>query len=203
MVHERHADAVGVLLHDLLRLLLRTDEQHGPPTSTEVANELVGLLEAGERLLEVDDVDPGSLPEQVALHLRIPPSGLVAEVHAGLEELPPGDDRHVSLLWLSLRPDRPAGGPGLSTLGPRRRGHRTCVLGADAPARAVYQRRCATGGGGNGRRPAIARRSLRRVGHLVRDRQVAIRPRSHDRDVQQVHQDDEGPRTRIGVDPQE
>ncbi len=93
-------DAVRVLLDDLLGLLLGADEQDRPAATAEIADELVRLLDALEGLLEVDDVDPGSLPEQVALHLRIPPSGLVAEVHAGLEELPPGDDRHVTLLML-------------------------------------------------------------------------------------------------------
>ena len=113
MVHERHADPVGVLFHDLLGLLLRADEQDRPATSAQIANELVGLLDPLEGLLEVDDVDPGSLPEQIALHLRVPPPRLVAEVHAGLEELPPGDDRHVSLLMCGffLRPDLPVGGP--------------------------------------------------------------------------------------------
>ena len=90
--------AVGVLLHDLLRLLLRADEQHDAAAAAEAADELVGLLEARQGLLEVDDVDAGTLPVQEAVHLRVPPARLVAEVHARFEELPPGDDRHGCLL---------------------------------------------------------------------------------------------------------
>ena len=98
VVHERHADARRVLLHDFLGLLLRADEQHDAAAAAEALHELVGLLEAREGLLEVDDVDAGTLPVQESLHLRVPPARLVAEVHARLEELPPGDDRHEALL---------------------------------------------------------------------------------------------------------
>jgi hypothetical protein len=78
----------------LLRLLLGADEQDRAAAAAEALDEVVGLLEAGQGPLEVDEVDPGTLPEQVGLHLRVPPARLVAEMHARLEELPPGDDRH-------------------------------------------------------------------------------------------------------------
>src|SRR5207244_13381107 len=100
-------DPGRVLRNDFLSLLLRPDEQDDAAATAEPLDEGVGLLEPGQRSLEVDDVDPGTLPEEVPLHLRVPPSRLVAEVHARLEELPPGDDRHAC----SLRLCPPLGSP--------------------------------------------------------------------------------------------
>ena len=44
---------------------------------------------------EVDDVDPVALREDERAHLGIPAAGLVAEVNAGLEQLPHGDGGHA------------------------------------------------------------------------------------------------------------
>jgi hypothetical protein len=41
--------------------------------------------------LEIDDVNPVALTEDVFLHLGIPAAGLVAEVHSGLQQLLHGD----------------------------------------------------------------------------------------------------------------
>src|SRR5207249_8763778 len=79
-IDERHADPRGVLLNRLLRLLLRADEQHGSASTPDLEGESVGLVEPGEGLLEVDDVDAGSLPVQEAAHLRVPAPCLVSEV---------------------------------------------------------------------------------------------------------------------------
>ena len=57
-------------------------------------DELVGAVDVGQRLLQVDDVDAVALGEDVALHLRVPAPGLVPEVHAGVEQLLHGDDGH-------------------------------------------------------------------------------------------------------------
>ena len=46
-----------------------------------------GLVEEREGLVEVYDVDPGPLGEDVALHLGVPALGLVSEVDPGLEQL--------------------------------------------------------------------------------------------------------------------
>ena len=43
------------------------------------------LLEQRLRLGEIDDVDAAALGEDESLHLRIPATGLVAEVNAGLQ----------------------------------------------------------------------------------------------------------------------
>src|SRR6185312_582119 len=54
--------------------------------------EPVGGVDALEGLLQVDDVDPVALPEDEALHLRVPAPGLVTEVDPGLQQLLHGDD---------------------------------------------------------------------------------------------------------------
>src|SRR5262249_45425365 len=107
-------------------LFLGADEEHGPVPAADVPKERMGALDALQGFLEVDDVDPGTLPEDEAPHLRIPPSRLVAEVHAGFEQLPSGDDGHgitscsVSLPRPRLPRLRPRGDPAP--------GRRACVL---------------------------------------------------------------------------
>ena len=66
------------------------------------------LIEQAHRLLQIDDVDPGALAEDEAAHLRVPPAGLVAEVHAGLEQLAHRGRGHGSS-FSRLRVVRPAG----------------------------------------------------------------------------------------------
>ena len=56
-----------------------------PPCATVSLHELVGAVDVGQRLLQVDDVDAVALGEDVALHLRVPAAGLVPEVHAGIQ----------------------------------------------------------------------------------------------------------------------
>src|SRR5207244_3871069 len=127
-------DPGRVLRNDFLSLLLRPDEQDDAAATAEPLDEGVGLLEPGQRSLEVDDVDPRTLPEEVPLHLRVPPSRLVAEMHARLEELPPSDDRHGVLLSVvsSARIDPMAArrACGTPACGPR-----ACVLDAKARRR--------------------------------------------------------------------
>ena len=77
-----------MLLHRVLRLLLRADEEDGAAALGEVADERVRLLEHLLRLLEVDDVDAAALGEDEAAHLRVPAARLMAEVDAGLQQLP-------------------------------------------------------------------------------------------------------------------
>src|SRR5439155_4709649 len=93
----RHADALRLLLDRVLGLLLRADEHDDAVPRREIADELVRLLEALERLLQIDDVDAAALGEDEALHLRIPAAGLMTEVDSGLQELLHGDDGHLLL----------------------------------------------------------------------------------------------------------
>ena len=94
VTHVRHADALRLLLDRVLRLLLRADEQNRAVPLREVAGEVVRLLEQGLSLLEVDDVDAAALGEDESLHLRVPATGLVTEVHSGLQKLAHGDNSH-------------------------------------------------------------------------------------------------------------
>src|SRR5205807_3538924 len=95
----------------LLCLLLGADEQHTAALGDRVLDEVERLLDVVEGLAQVDDVDPVALGEDEALHLRVPPPGLVSEVDAALQELAHGHYGHVRVLlwspWLSRR----AGGP--------------------------------------------------------------------------------------------
>src|SRR5207248_1845459 len=53
----------------------------------QVVGEALRLLEERLRLEQVDDVDAVALAEDEAAHLRVPATRLVAEVHAGLQQL--------------------------------------------------------------------------------------------------------------------
>src|SRR5690606_12756309 len=50
-----------------------------------------------QRLLQVDDVDVIAPGHDEARHLGVPPTGLVPEVDAALEELAHGDDGHAEV----------------------------------------------------------------------------------------------------------
>ena len=128
VVHVRHADALRLLLDGVLRLLLRADEEHGAAPLGDVAHELVRLLEQLERLLQVDDVDAAALGEDVAAHLRVPAPGLVAEVDAGLQQLPHGDHCHgCSPFWLFAGSSGGPDGTGLEQAGTATRPTRRVV----------------------------------------------------------------------------
>ena len=94
MVHVGHVDALGLQLHGLAGLLLGAHEEHAAPALGEIAHERMRLLDQLQRLLQVDDVDAGALAEDEPAHLRVPATCLVAEVHAGLEQLAHGDRGH-------------------------------------------------------------------------------------------------------------
>src|SRR5438105_4442219 len=95
LIDEVHSGALRFLGDRLLRLLLCADKEDLPAVGGQVPHEDVGLLDARQRLLKVDDVDPVPLHEDEALHLRVPAAGLMSEVDSGLEELLHRDDGHV------------------------------------------------------------------------------------------------------------
>src|SRR6185369_17508368 len=88
---------LGVAADGVLGLLLGADEQHRAAVGRQVTHEVVGGLDAGQRLLEIDDVDAVALAEDETLHLGVPTAGLVPEVHTGFEHLSNGDDGHDGL----------------------------------------------------------------------------------------------------------
>src|SRR5215218_9181086 len=94
-LHVRDAPEVRLELLELalhrdpvLALLLRADEEDRATPLGDVPRERGRLVEEALRLLQIDDVDAAPLSEQEAAHLRIPAACLVAEVDAGLQELP-------------------------------------------------------------------------------------------------------------------
>src|SRR5688500_9877610 len=83
---------LGFSLDDGLELLLGADEQDALALEHHAPEEVLGVLDLPEGLLEIDDVDAGAFGEDEPAHLRIPPARLVAEVNAGLQQ--------VLQLWL-------------------------------------------------------------------------------------------------------
>ena len=102
LVHIWHVRVVGEIAHGILRLLLGADEQHGATLGRDIAGEVVGGLDAGECLLEIDDVDAIALAVDEALHLWVPAAGLVPEVDTCFQHLSHGDDGHDVLLHCGL-----------------------------------------------------------------------------------------------------
>src|SRR4029079_7561155 len=103
-------------LDGVLALLLGADEQYRAAPLRHVADIVVGVLQQLDRLLEIDDVDAPALAEDEPAHLGVPSPRLMAEVHAGLEQLSHGDCGHAQSSWSRLN-DVPTGGdirnPGL------------------------------------------------------------------------------------------
>ena len=95
-----HIAAQGLVLDGLLRLLLGTHEQQGLAVLGQLAHEVIGLLQLLHGLLQVDDIDPVALGINVGGHLGVPPTGLVAEVHAGLQQLLHRYDCHDCFLLI-------------------------------------------------------------------------------------------------------
>jgi len=106
LVHIGHVAAVSGLADRVLGLLLGADEQDGAAIGSHVAHEVVGGLDAAQRLVEIDDVDAIALTEDETLHLRVPTPGLMPEVGTGLDHLAHRDDSHGNLLFCGYPPIR-------------------------------------------------------------------------------------------------
>ena len=98
VVHVRHSTARSEVLNRLPRLLLGADEQHGATIGHGAADKTVGGVDAFQRLLKIDDVDPVALTEDEPTHLRVPAAGLMAEVNSGGQQLFHSDNSHGSVL---------------------------------------------------------------------------------------------------------
>ena len=68
------------LADNWLGLFLRAHEQNLTASANGVAQKITGSLELVDGLREVDNVDSVVCPENVGLHLRIPPTSLVAKM---------------------------------------------------------------------------------------------------------------------------
>ena len=84
--------------HRALGLLLGPHEEDRAAVGHQVPDERVGGLDAAQRLAQVDEIDPVALTQDEALHLRVPPPRLVAEVHPGFQKLSHGNDGHRYVL---------------------------------------------------------------------------------------------------------
>ena len=102
VVDVRHTDAGCFLSNCFLSLLLGTNEQDGAAVCNGFLDELISLVNVGQRLLQVDDVDAVTVGEDETTHLRIPATGLVAKVHTSVEELAHGYNCHDSLAFFYL-----------------------------------------------------------------------------------------------------
>ena len=91
-------------LDRLLGLLLGADEQHLSALRDGVEKELAGILELHDGLAQVDDVDAVAGIENEGLHLRVPATGLVTEMHACFEELFNADIGFQSVSCVAIRP---------------------------------------------------------------------------------------------------
>src|SRR5262249_38717202 len=93
----------GLFLNDLLRLLLGAHEQHAVATANRVDQEAVGTTEQPHSMLQINDMDAVTRPEDVRPHLRVPAFGLVPKVYASLQKLA-HRDRGILRLLLSFHP---------------------------------------------------------------------------------------------------
>ena len=103
----------------VLRLALGAHEEHDLALGRQVLHKFRRFLEHLQRLLQVDDVDPVALSEDVFLHLGIPALGLMPEVNTRFEQLLHGDVSQ-STSSFGLHPSRrPEGCSGLPFPSPR------------------------------------------------------------------------------------
>ena len=58
-----------------------------PPFFSGLTNEHISFFKLLNGLVKVDDVNAVSFGEDVLSHLRVPTSGVVAEMYAGFEKL--------------------------------------------------------------------------------------------------------------------
>jgi hypothetical protein len=75
----------------VLRLALGAHKQHNLAVGGQILHELRRLFEHLQRLLQIDDVNPVALAEDVFLHLGIPALRLMPEVNTRFEQLLHGD----------------------------------------------------------------------------------------------------------------
>ena len=104
MVHVGHVHAGCLLSDNFLSLLLGTHEQDVATVCDGRLNSLVCLVDEGEGLLQVDDVDAVALGQDETLHLGVPTAGLVTEVNAGVQHFTHSYDGHVVSFFVPRGP---------------------------------------------------------------------------------------------------
>ena len=80
-----------------LNLLLGTDENDFSTIGYVISHRVIGLSKQIDRLLQVDDVNPFALCEDVARHLGVPLSCSMPEMYSRFEQLFHRKDVHITL----------------------------------------------------------------------------------------------------------
>ncbi|MNY14950.1 hypothetical protein D3C86_1481400 [compost metagenome] len=117
VIDERHAATGRFFTNDLASGALGADEQDLVLASSQLLNEGQGLVEHRQGFFEVDDVNLVARAEDVLAHLRVPVTGLVAEVAAGFQHIAHVDLGHFYSSISRVEPPRipksnPCGHPG-------------------------------------------------------------------------------------------
>src|ERR1700688_4333814 len=99
LIDVEHPATLRFFGNRVLRLALSTHEQHNAAIVCKILHKLRCLFEHLQGLLQVDDVDPVALSEDVLLHLGIPALGLMPEVDARFEQLLHGDVSQLTSLF--------------------------------------------------------------------------------------------------------
>ena len=82
---EGHVHALCALVNDVFGLFLSTDEQDLATTARDLLESGSGFLQTLNGLVQIDDVDPFLLSEDVGQHLGVPLLFQVTEMHAGFQ----------------------------------------------------------------------------------------------------------------------
>ena len=83
--HIRHIHGGNRLRHDILGLLLRRYEKYATAALGDLLEGCGSLVDLGDGLVQIDDVDPVLLHEDIGSHFGIPLSFQVTEMGAGLQ----------------------------------------------------------------------------------------------------------------------
>ena len=100
VVDVRHLTALSFGLYCFLSLLLGAYEEDGAAVSDGLLDKLVSLIDVGQSLLEVNDVNAVTVGQDEALHLGVPAAGLVSEVDTCVEKLAHGHNCHGMLPFI-------------------------------------------------------------------------------------------------------
>src|SRR5262245_9698371 len=87
MIYEKHPAASSLLGHRILGLALGAHEEDDASLRGQLAYKAAGFAEHFQSLLQINDVNAITFPEDIFLHLGVPAAGLVAKVDSSLQQL--------------------------------------------------------------------------------------------------------------------
>ena len=100
MTDERHSTTAGVLLDDFPGSALGTDKHDLILVFSQALDRVQGVVERGNGVLEVNDVNFVACPKNVFIHLGVPEACLVSEVRTCLQQVTHAYLRHSQTLCL-------------------------------------------------------------------------------------------------------